>query len=102
MYSCIFRQNERIALASTTRRHRGGGRLPGVCGVGLKAGPGTAARLEAGSCEEGFACLFQMCVVLSHQACAGGSVFFCRQLSKTGLSESTYHMRLILDPFPPF
>ena len=38
--------------------------------------PGTAARLEAGNCEEGFTCLFQVCAVLSHQACADGSVFF--------------------------
>ena len=63
----------------TTRRLR----------VGLKAGLGTAARLEAGNCGEEFACLFQVCAVLSYQACTGGSVFFRRQLSKAGLSEST-------------
>ncbi len=54
--------------------------------VGLKAGPGAAARLEAGSCERGFACIFWVCAVLPHQACTGGSVFFCRRLSKAGLS----------------
>ena len=30
--------------------------------------------------------IFQVCVVLPHQACAGGSVFFRRRLSKAGLS----------------
>ena len=54
--------------------------------VGLKAGPGTAARLGASNCGEGLACLFQVCAVLPHQACADGSVFFRRQLSKAGLS----------------
>ena len=54
--------------------------------VGLKTGPGTAARLEAGNCGEVFACLFQVCAVLPHQACADGSVFFCRRLPKAGLS----------------
>ena len=53
--------------------------------AGLKAGPGTAARLEAGNREEGFACFFQVCAVLSHQICTDGSVFFHRQLSKAGL-----------------
>ena len=42
--------------------------------------------------------LFQVCAVLPHQTCADGSVFFRRQLSKAGLSESIYHIRLILDP----
>ena len=41
--------------------------------------------LKAGSCEERFVCLFQVCAVLPRQARAGGSVFFCRQLSKAGL-----------------
>ena len=60
------------ASASATTGRRTARRLR----VGLKAGPGTAARLEVGNCGEGFACLFQMCVVLSHQVCADGSVFF--------------------------
>ena len=55
----------------------------------LKAVPGTAARLEAGNRKGGFACLFQVCAVLLHQVCADGSVFFCRRLSRAGLSEST-------------
>ena len=68
--------------------------------VGLRAGPGTAARLEAGNCGEGLACLFRVCAVLSHQVCTDGSVFFCRRLSKAGLSESVWHIRLVLDPSP--
>ena len=66
--------------------------------VGLKTGPGAAARLEAGNCGEGFACLFQACAVLPHQACADGSVFFCRQLSKAGLSGYAHHPWLVPDP----
>ena len=54
---------------------RGGGGAAWRLRVSLKAGPGAAARPEAGNCEEGFACLFQVCAVLSHQACTGGSVF---------------------------
>ena len=54
--------------------------------------------MEAGNCGEGFASLFRVCAVLPHQACTGGSVFFRRRLSKAGLSESTQHTRLILDP----
>ena len=42
-----------IAPAST----QGGGAARRLR-VGLKADPGTAARLEAGNCEEVFACLF--------------------------------------------
>ena len=66
--------------------------------VGLKAGPGTAARLEAGNCGEGFACLSRVCAVLPHQACADGSVFFCRQPSKAGLSGCAHHLWLVPDP----
>ena len=51
-----------------------------------KAGSGTAARLGAGNCGEGLACLFRVCAILPHQACADGSVFFCRWLFKAGLS----------------
>ena len=69
--------------------------------VGLKAGPKTAACLEAGNRGEAFACLFQAHAIFLHQACADGSVFFCRRLSKAGLSESTQHTRLILDPSSP-
>ena len=54
-----------------------------------------------GNCEEVFACLFQVCAVLPHQACADGSVFFRRQLSKAGLSGSTHHLPLIPDPNQP-
>ena len=68
--------------------------------VGLKAGPGTVARPEAGNRGEGFASLFQAHAALLHQVCIDGSVFFCRQLPKAGLSESTQHIRLILDPSP--
>ena len=85
--------NDAVATTPST-----GGRAGRRLRVGLKAGPGTAARLEAGNCGEGFVSLFRVCVVLPHQACAGGSVFFCRRLSKAGLSESTHHIRLILDP----
>ena len=66
--------------------------------VGLKAGPGAAAHLEAGNCGEGFACLFRVCVVLPHRACADGSVFFRRRLPKAGLSGYAHHLWLILDP----
>ena len=69
--------------------------------VGLKAGPGTAARPEAGNRKGVFASLFQVCAVLLHQVCADGSVFFCRRLSRAGLSESIHHIRLILDPSSP-
>ena len=55
------------------------------------------ARFEGGM---GFACFFQVCAVLPHQVCAGGSVFFRRQLLKAGLSEPTWHTRPILDPSP--
>ena len=84
------------ASASATTGRRAARRLR----VSPKAGPGAAARLEAGNCGEGFACLFQVCAILSHQACADGSVFFRRQLLKAGLSESTYRVRPILDPSP--
>ena len=57
--------------------------------VGLKADPRAAARLEAGNCEEGFACLFQVCAVLPHQICTDDSVLFRRQPLKAGLSEPT-------------
>ena len=53
--------------------------------VDPKAGPETAARLEADNCGEGLASLFQVCATLPHQACADGSVFFCRRLPKAGL-----------------
>ena len=43
--------------ASLRHRRRGGGAARRLR-VGLKADPGTAARLEAGNCEEVFACLF--------------------------------------------
>ena len=43
------------ASTSATTGRRAARRLR----VGLEAGPGTAARLEAGSCGEGFASLFQ-------------------------------------------
>ena len=68
--------------------------------AGLKAGPETAARPEAGNREEGLACLFRVCAILPHQACADGSVFFRRRLPKAGLSESVWHIRLVLDPSP--
>ena len=79
---------------------RGGGGAARRLRVGLKAGPETAARLEAGNRGEGLACLFRVCAILPHQACADGSIFFRCQLSKAGLSESTQHIRLILDPSP--
>ena len=70
-------------VTSRQRRHGVGIALASTQGgtawhlrVGLKAGPGAAARLEAGNCKEGFTRLFQMCVVLSHQACTDGSFFF--------------------------
>ena len=69
------------ASTSATTRRGAARRLR----VGLKADPGAAARLEAGNCEGAFARLFQVCTILPHQACADGSVFFCRQLSKAGL-----------------
>ena len=63
--------SSRLTVMSRRRRHgvqsstqgRGAARR---LRVGLKAGPGAAARLEAGNCGEVFACLFQVCVVLSH------------------------------------
>ena len=67
----------------------GGGGAAWRLRVDPEAGPGAAARLEAGNCGEGLACLFQECAVLPHQACAGGSVFFRRRLSKAGLHEPT-------------
>ena len=75
--------NDAVGVTSHRRRRRGG--TARRLRAGLKAGPGAAARLEAGNREEGFACLFQVCIVLSHQACADGSVFFRRQLPKAGL-----------------
>ena len=71
--------------------------------AGPKAGPGTAVRLEAGSCREGFACLFQVCAALPHQACTDGSVFFRRRLSKAGLLGFAPMPRLLwaLAPAPP-
>ena len=96
----VFTSHSHVEASASRRPVVGaGGRAAQRLRVGLKAGPGAAARLEAGSCEGGFACLFQMCAVFSHQACAGGSVFFRRQLSKAGLSGTIYHLRLILDPF---
>ena len=83
------------------RRHvaaDAGGRAARRLRAGPKAGSGAAACLEAGSCGEGFACIFWVCAVLLHQACADGSVFFCRQLSRAGLSESTHHPWLVPDP----
>ena len=96
------------ASTSATTGRRAARRLR----VGLEAGPGTAARLEAGSCGEGFASRlggrpwncgppgggqlrggicesFPGQTVFSHQVCAGGSVLFRSRLSKAGLSEST-------------
>ena len=71
---------------TTTAARRCKGSCPAFS-ARLKAGPGTAARLEAGSCGEVFACLFRVCAVLSHQVCADGSVLlFCRRLPKAGLS----------------
>ena len=63
----------------STSRHSGadaGGGAARRLRVGPKAGPGAAARPEAGNCGEGFACLFQAYAVFSHQVCTGGSVFF--------------------------
>ena len=90
--------NDAVGVTSHRRRRRGG--TARRLRVGLKDGPGTAARLKAGSYEERFACLFQAHAVFSHQVCAAGSVFFRRRLPKAGLSESTQHIRLILDPSP--
>ena len=59
---------------------------------------GTAARLEADNRGEVFACLFQAHAVLSHQACASGSVFFCCRLPKAGLSGYARHPWLVPDP----
>ena len=63
--------------------------------------PRTAARLKAGNCGKGFACLFRVCAVLPHQACADGFVFFCRQLPKSGLSGCARHMPPVPDPSRP-
>ena len=71
----------RDAAASTS-----GGGAAWRLRVGLKAGPGTAACLEAGNRGEAFACLFQAHAIFLHQACADGFVFFCRRLPKAGLS----------------
>ena len=60
--------------------------------------PRTAARLKAGNCGKGFACLFRVCAVLPHQAYADGFVFFCRQLPKSGLSGYAHHLWLVPDP----
>ena len=81
--STVQRPGDLASMTTRRRRRRQqGGGLPGVCEsawrpalelrpawrraaagrdlrVGLEAGPGTAARLEAGSCGEGFASLFQ-------------------------------------------
>ena len=84
------------ASTSATTGRRAARRLR----VGLKADSRAAVRLEASSCGEGFACIFWVCAALPHRVCASGSVFFCRRLSKAGLSESTQHIRLILDPSP--
>ena len=80
--------NDAVDVTSLWRRcGRGGGAVRRLQ-VGLEAVPGTAARPEAGNSGEGFARLFQACAVLPHQACAGGSVFSCRRLSKAGLAGS--------------
>ena len=71
----------------------------------LTQGEGAAWRLRVGlkadSCEERFACLFQAQAVFSHQVCADGSVFFCRRLSKAGLSGCAHHMPPVPDPSRP-
>ena len=66
----------------------------------LKAGPEAAARLEAGNCGEVFVRLFHVCAALPHQVCADGSAFFCRQLSKAGLSESIHHIPVVGNVLP--
>ena len=76
----------------------GGGGAAWRLRVDPEAGLGAAARLEAGNCGEGLACLFQECAVLPHQACAGGSVFFRRRLSKAGLSGYAHHPWPVPDP----
>ena len=73
--------SSRLTVTSRRRRHgvqsstQGGGAAWRLR-VGLRAGPGTAARLEAGNCGEVFARLFRVCAILPHQACTDGSFFF--------------------------
>ena len=64
----------RTAMSISRHRRRKGGAARRLR-VGLKAGPETAARLEAGNRGEGLACLFRVCAILPHQACADGSIF---------------------------
>ena len=63
------------APATPTSRHRAADDAGGAIRR-LRVG------LKAGSCEERFACLFQVRAVFSHQVCTDGSVFFRRQLPK--------------------
>ena len=56
----VFTSHSHVEASASQRPVVGaGGRTARRLRVGLKAGPGAAARLEAGNCEEGFACLFQ-------------------------------------------
>ena len=86
---------------SRRRRRKGWGVAARRLRASLKAGLGAATRLEAGNCGEAFACLFQVCAVLPHQACAGGSMFFRRRLPKAGLSGYAHHPWLVPDPERP-
>ena len=83
--------------SAVTRRHRGGG-LPGVCGLTRRPALEPRPAWRRATARSAFACLFRVCAVFSHQACTDGSVFFRHRLSKAGLSESTQHIRLVLDP----
>ena len=69
--------------------------------VGPKAGPGAAVRLEAGSCREGFACIFWVRAVLLHQACADGSVFFAVSCAQGGSAGIHLACATYFGPFLP-
>ena len=70
--------------------------------VSLKAGLGTAVRLEAGNCEDGFASLFQVHAVFSHQACTDGPIFFCIICSRRVCRNPHSVCGLFWIPPPPF
>ena len=78
----------------------GGGELLGVCGLTRRPALELRPAWRRATAGRYLRVIFQVCVVLPRQACADGSVFFRRRLSKAGLSESTQHIRLILDPSP--
>ena len=77
-----------------------GGGLPGVFSP-PEGCPWNCGPPKGGQLREAFACLFRMCAVLPHQACADGSVFFCRRLPRAGLSGCAHHMPLVPDPSRP-